>query len=422
MFALVDCNNFYASCERVFKPELNGKPIVVLSNNDGNVIARSKEAKALGVEMTAPLFKIKSFLEKNHIHIFSSNYALYGDLSERVMNTLAEFVPRIEVYSIDEAFLDFSGFIYKDLATLNQQIRQSVKQNVGIPVSIGVAPTKTLAKIANHVAKQQFPEKGVFVANDAQTIEQMLQVFPVDRVWGIGRNHTKFLQKRGIESAWQLAQASDSFVQKNMTVIGLRTVKELRGESCLQMEDVTPPRKGIITSRSFAKTTDDLNLLKEYIATYASRAAEKLRLQNSCTTLVHVSLRTNRFNRNAPQYSKSCSIQLPTGSNDSSEVVRYAHRALEKIYLPNYQYKKAQVSLTGLIPKQEVQNDLFSYKAPQEQEKQEKLMQMLDKVNTKLGRDKVKLAALGSDKWKSHAQYMSPRYTTRWEDILKVKV
>lgn len=419
LFALVDCNNFYASCERVFQPKLNGVPIVVLSNNDGCVIARSNEAKALGIEMGAPAFQIREEVRKHGIQVFSSNYTLYGDMSRRVMNTLATFTPNIETYSIDESFLDLGNFYGTDLTEYALEIKRTVYDWTDIPVSIGVAPTKTLAKIANRLSKKSAKANGVLVLTDPHVITEALRRTKISDVWGIGRKYAEKLSRYGMNTALDLCNAKDSFIKQHLTVVGLRLVKELRGEPCGDLEILPPPKKGICTSRSFGREVTELSDLREAVATHSVTCARKLRRQKSCAISVTVFLETSRFN-DKPRYFPSRTLTLPAASSSDLDLVHIATCGLEKIYLPGYSYKKAGVIVTGIIPNSQVQQDLF---APFCAEKTVKLMQTLDALREKVG-DKVKLAVQGlpkKQKWKLNRDFLSPEYTTNLNDILKVR-
>jgi DNA polymerase V len=419
MYALIDCNNFYASCERVFNPALNGKPVVVLSNNDGCVIARSNEAKDLGIKMGEPAFHLKEMIEKHRVTVFSSNYTLYGDMSERVMNTLAEFTPDLEIYSIDEAFLDFSGFRHFNLQAYGQEIRRTVRRYTGIPICVGVGPTKTLAKVANRLAKKQQKYQGVCILDKPEKIQNALAELEVEDVWGIGRRYAKMLRRYGVQNALQFSQLSENWVRKQMSVIGLRLRDELRGKACLSLELVRPAKKAICTSRSFGNMVEDLPTLKEAVATYASRCAAKLRRQQGFAHTLMVFIHTNPFKQQEAQYARNSVIQLPVASNSSMELVHYALKALEHIYKPDYRYKKAGVLVSGIVPQNHIQAGLFD---ETDRDKHQKAMQAVDKLNAILGREKVKLAAQGSGrKWKLRQEKLSPCYTTRWEDILVIR-
>ena len=350
VYALVDCNNFYASCERVFRPDLRGKPIVVLSNNDGNIIARSKEAKALGIAMGEPYFKAKPLLKKYNVQVFSSNYTLYGDMSRRVMDVLQQVEPDLEIYSIDEAFISLPGGKCFNRIRRGRYIRAVVQQYTGIPVSIGFASTKTLAKLANRIAKKESLHKGVFDLTDHDDIDKLLATIKVEDIWGIGRQHTKKLNTQKIVTARDLKYADDGWIRKHLTVTGLRTVWELRGIPCVSLDKAPAPKKGIITSKSFGRPVTSIKELSEAVTTYISRAAEKLRSQHSIASSVSVFIATNRFKPEKPQYSNSLMLSLPGPTSSTPILIRQALRCLRKIYKPGYEYKKAGVMLTEIIP------------------------------------------------------------------------
>jgi DNA polymerase V len=354
MFALADCNNFYASCERVFNPSLNGRPVVVLSNNDGCIIARSNEAKALGIKMGAPAFKIAASLQANQVVVFSSNYALYGDMSRRVMSALGQFTPEIEIYSIDEAFLNLDG-LPVNLAEYGRMIRKTVLKNTGIPVSIGIGPTKVLAKAANHYAKKVPENNGVFILDSPAKIDESLQKFPIDEVWGIGRQYASRLTSLNVKTAWDFIQMTDSWVKKNMTIVGLRIKKELEGISCLEMELISPAKKAICTSRSFGQTQTEIEPIREAVATFAGKCAYKLRKQKTCANVLMVFIHTNGFNQNEPQYAQNFICKLPVATNSSLELIKYAACALQAIYREGYRYKKAGVLVTDIVAEDQVQ-------------------------------------------------------------------
>jgi DNA polymerase V len=419
-FALVDCNNFYASCERVFNPKLEGKPVVVLSNNDGCVIARSEEAKQIGIKMGQPAFQSEHLFKKHGVLVFSSNYSLYGDMSDRVMETLEQFTSDIEVYSIDEAFLalPYSG---SDAMTDHaRQIRQTVKKWTGIPVSIGIGPTKTLAKIASKIGKKNPLMKGVFNIAEHERMEEILGKFPVGDIWGVGPRYEVFLKRHGINTALQLRNAHDAWVKKHMTVMGLRTVMELRGTPCFSLEEMPVPKKGIVSSRSFGKPVESIDELKEALATYASCAAEKLRSQHSAASILHVFLMTNRFKKNEPQYYSSSTTILPIASSYTPELIRFSHEQLEKIYKPGYRYKKIGVFLAEIVSQDRIQLNLLSLDYPHERNRI--LMQVVDKINQRLGPDSVRFAAEGmKQEWHMRRRLLSPRYTTQWSEIPVVK-
>ncbi|QKG80358.1 Y-family DNA polymerase [Tenuifilum thalassicum] len=420
MYVLADCNNFYASCERVFNPSLIGKPVIVLSNNDGCVIARSNEAKALGIKMGEPAFKIKDTIERHNVAVFSSNYTLYGDMSQRVMNTLASFTPDIEIYSIDEAFLGLHGFRYVDLIEYASQIRKTTMRNTGIPISLGIAPTKTLAKVANHIAKKQPAHNGVYmIATDEQRVEA-LKNYEIGEVWGIGRQYSKFLMRYGVNTAYDFTKMPAGWVRRHMSVVGLRTQKELLGIPCIDLEHTAPPKKAIATTRSFGEMQTDLGYLKEAVASFAANCAHKLRKQKSVAQIVMVFAHTNYFRDDLPQYSASKTITLPVPTSSSIELAHYAIEALKRIYKPGYSYKKAGVIVSGISTNQHIQTSLFD---TIDREKHNRLMAAMDKINDKYGRGTVKIAAQGAGrKWKLRQEKVSPKYTTSWSDIITIKV
>ncbi|QDO95287.1 Y-family DNA polymerase [Formosa sediminum] len=419
MFALVDCNNFYASCERVFNPALNGKPIAVLSNNDGCVIARSNEAKALGIPMGAPAFEYKNLFIKHNIHVFSSNYALYGDMSSRVMNLLANFSPDIEIYSIDEAFLKFDGFQYFNLQEIGEAMRKQVIKGTGIPISIGFAPTKALTKVANKIAKK-FTErtKGVYIIDTEEKRIKALKWTAIEDVWGVGRKHAKRLRALNINNAYQFTLQSDDWVRKHMSVIGLRLKHDLEGKPTLDLE--TPSKKkSIATTRSFEGMITDYAALQERVATFAVSCAEKLRHQNSHANAVMVFLHTNGFRKDLPQYYRNIIIKTETPTNSSFDLIKVAYKALDCIYKKGLHYKKAGVIVMNLTPENQKQFSLFSNENP----KHQPLMVIVDRLNMSYGNNKVKFGAqsLGRQ-WKMKQERLSPRYSTHINDIIQVKL
>ena len=419
MFALVDCNNFYVSCERVFNPALNGKPVVVLSNNDGCVIARSNEAKALGIKMGIPAFRITKFLQQNQVAVYSSNYALYGDLSHRVMSTLEKFAPELEIYSIDEAFLNLAGLSVQ-LEEYAKKIRKTVLKNIGIPVSVGIGPTKVLAKTANYYAKKVPDNQGIYVLDSPVKINAALKLFAIEEVWGIGRQYTKLLKSLNIKTAWDFTQLQDDWVKKKMTVVGLRVKKELEGVSCLEMELVPAAKKVICTSRSFGDSQTELGPIREAVATYAARCAAKLRKERSCAGMLMVFIHTNGFRTDELQYEKNFLCKLPVATNSTMELIRYALYALEAIYQKGYRYKKAGVLVLDIVPDDRVQGALFDRV---DRHKHAAIMKTLDAVNSKYGRDTLKIAAQGSgEKWKLRQEKLSPCYTTKWDEIITIRV
>lgn len=420
MFALVDCNNFYASCERVFNPGLIGKPVIVLSNNDGCVIARSNEAKALGIRMGQPAFEIEDLLKRHSVNVYSSNYALYGDLSNRVMSILSGFSPDMEIYSIDEAFLGLHGFTHTNLYEYARKIRNTTTKNTGIPVSVGVAQTKTLAKVANHFAKKKPENNGVYFIDSEGKREISLKSFDVGEVWGIGYQYDKFLRRYGIKTAWDFSQAPAAWVRKHMSVVGLRTQKELLGIPCYDLEVKAPAKKAICTSRSFGSMQTEQTAIEEAISTFASRCSYKLRTQKTYANIIMVFINTNPFRNDLPQYSASRVIHLPVASNSSIELVHYALIAFRSVFKPGYRFKKAGVIVSGITAESSLQGSLFD---EVNRERHYNAMIALDKLNSRYGRDTVHLAAQGTGrKWKLRQEKLSPCYTTRWNEIMTVKV
>ena len=418
--ALVDVNNFYVSAERVFNPRLENIPVVVLSNNDGCVVARSAEVRALGVPMAEPWFKIKALAGKYGIVALSSNYALYADMSNRVMSILSEFSPRQEVYSIDECFLDWQG-MPGDLTETGQIIRQRIKQWVGVPVCVGIAATKTLAKLSNHVAKRQPQFHGVcnFQTMTATQVDAILADLAVAEVWGIGRKLAVQLQAGGIHTVQQLRDFDVSRLGKHFGVTMARTVRELRGESCLAIADISPARQQIISSRSFGRYVTELPELAQAVSTYMSRAAEKLRKQDSVAATIHVYLRTNP-NQAAPQHHQGITIGLQQATSDSRTLVAAAIAGLHEIYRENYQYQKAGVVLSAITPAGIVQGDLFALVPTSVHA--DNLMPLLDRINHKMGKGTIKLASDGiAQQWQMKTANKSPAYTTRWDELALVR-
>jgi DNA polymerase V len=419
MIALVDCNNFYVSCERVFNPSLEGKPVVVLSNNDGCVIARSNEAKALGIKMGEPAFKLEAFIQQHNVAVYSSNYALYGDMSNRVTQTLHEFAPALENYSIDESFLDLSNMPYVDLFEYCQMIRQKVKQYTGIPVCIGIAPTKTLAKIANRYAKKHRQAIGVCLLDNEIDTLVALQATPIEDIWGVGRQYSKLLRTNGLQTAYDFAYTPANWIQKHMKIIGLRTLQELKGEPCIALTFKAEPKKAILNSRSFGQPQTELDSIKEAVANFAARCAEKLRKQQSCANMVQVFVQTNPFKTNEPQYYNSVMVQLPLASSHTPDIIAAAQKGLQLIFKLGYKYKKAGVMVTGIVPDNQLQTSLF-YEVPNA-EKGRTIMAKMDAINRVMGRDKVKMAAQGyGRKWRLRQEKKSPCYTTRLDEILVI--
>lgn len=416
MFALVDCNNFYASCERVFNPSLANKPIVVLSNNDGCVIARSNEAKKY-IPMGAPTHKYEADFIKHKIHVFSSNYPLYGDLSERIMNIIQKYSPDVEIYSIDEAFIQFKGFDYFDLENYCRQLKNEIWRSTGMPISIGIAPTKALSKIANKIAKK-FDAKtnGVYLINTKEQRIKALRWTPIHSVWGIGRNISKKLLAKNINTAYEFTQLPSTYVQKQFSIVGLRLYKDLNGEPTLQLDEVKN-RKAIATTRSLKYMTSDYEILRERIATFAIACAEKLRTENAVANIVYVFLRTNKVRLDLKQHNANIALSLPYASDSNLTISQYAIKALQTIFKPGYKYKKLGVILMGITPNTNRQLNMFSYENP----KHISLMKAIDHTNKTCG-DTLRLASQDLDKkWKMKQDRLSPCYTTNWNDIITVQ-
>lgn len=417
MLALADCNNFYASCERIFQPHLQNKAVVVLSNNDGCVIARSNEAKNLGIKMGVPAFQLKEITKKNEVHIFSSNFALYGDISKRVMSTMREECLKMEVYSIDEAFMDFSGEgspVDKAVA-----LKQKVQQHVGVPISIGIAPTKTLCKVAGLIAKK-YTSSGVYILKDQKTIEKALKWLPVEELWGIGRRHAQSLKSSGVHTAFDLCQAEDSWIRLKLSVVGLRMVKELRGTPCFPLEESSSRKKNICTSRSFGKEVKTIEELREAISSFANTCAYKLRQQKSCAKRISVFILTNRHKPNAKQYKGLTSIVMDSPTNSSLEIVGLALKGLEQVFRGDCIYKKAGIIVSDIVPQNQQQLSLFD---SVDRKKHQLIMTSVDEINKKMGRDKVRLAVQGhSPRWALKQERLSPCYSTKIEDALQVKI
>ena len=421
MIALVDCNSFYASCEQVFRPDLWGKPVVVLSNNDGCVIAANKEAKALTqIPMFEPVFKIKQLLIDHKVSFFSSNYTLYGEMSQRVMNTLKQFSPQVEIYSIDESFIDLANMRFVNLDAHGHHIKNTIFRNTGLPVGVGIAPTKVLAKLANRMSKKIAHYKHVCVLDTPEACTQALKDAEIKDVWGIGKKHCQRLNNRGIFTAHQFAyEVSLEWVRKNMTVVGERIWRELRGEPCLSLEMLPKAKKAIGTAKSFGNKLTDLGLIEEACAYYISEVSEVLRKQNSCAQFIQVFLQTNYHSDRDAQYSNSITVTLATATNDTFILTREATKALRTIYKSGYRYKKVGVNLSGLIPQEFVQMNMFESVNPEERSA---LMQTVDKLNQKYGKSTVNSGLVGNrqEKWELIKKDRSPRYTTQWSELLAI--
>lgn len=418
-YALVDCNNFFVSCERVFDPRLIGKPVIVLSSNDGCVVARSKEVKELGIPMGAPAFQYDEVFRKYNVKVLSSNFALYGDMSNRVMRTLEHFSSDIQIYSIDEAFLLLN--ISQDKVAYCQEIQRRVLQNTGIPISIGIGSTMTLSKVANDRAKKDPTCRGVFSLEYPEIYKQVLDSLPVEDVWGIGRRTASFLHRQNIHTAGEFKDADDQWIRNNLTITGLRMAWELRGISCLSLDETPAPKKSITTSRSFSKLVSNIEELSEALASYTARAAEKLRGQESLASYLDIFVMTNRHHENF-YYGNQVQITLPQPTDYTPTLIHYAKEGLKRIFRSGFLYKKTGLTLGGLVSRHGYQLDLFVEKNGR-QEKEQALMQVIDQLNTQYGRGVIKTAAEGIEqRWKSKRENCTPHYTTCWEEILTIRL
>jgi DNA polymerase V len=422
LIALVDCNNFYVSCERVFRPDLIGKPVAVLSNNDGCVVARSAEVKNLGIKMGVPVFQVQHLVKQHNIQLFSSNYALYADMSARVMAILEEFAPSIEIYSIDESFLVLTGVCGKDPVAYGQKIRKAVFQATGIPVCVGMRSTKTLAKLANHGAKKWKHTNGVLDVSDPVRREKFMKLVPVGEVWGIGSRTTAKLNQLGIQTVWDLAIQPSKRLQAQFNVMVARTILELNGIGCMSLEEIAPDKQQIVCSRSFCRKLTDFKELSEALAEYCTRAAEKLRHQQSVTGCISVFIRTNLFNPSEPQYQRSASIKLSAATQDTRTIITTANRLLKELYKPNYKYHKCGVQLSHIQPALSfAQNDLFDVAGNGLLEKSDQLMETFDQINRRFPKS-ISMAASGFDKtWIAKAERKTKHYRTDWNELVNVK-
>lgn len=421
MIAMVDCNSFYASCEQVFRPDLWGKPVVVLSNNDGCIIAANKEAKLLThIPMFEPVFKIRDVLIKNNVTFFSSNYTLYGEMSQRVMNVLSTFSPRVEVYSIDEAFVELTGLNHINLYEYGRNIKERIFQYTGLPVGVGIAPTKVLAKLANRIAKKEEGHGYVYVIDSEEKRKAALKRVKVGDIWGIGRQHAKRLQEKKIFTAFDFAYHLPlAWVRREMTVVGERLWRELRGESCIEFTTIPNPKKGIGTAKSFGKRLEDLDMIEEACAYYISEVSEVMRAQKSCASYVQVFVHTNYHSKIDKQYSKSCTVTLPVPTNNTFILISEARKALHGIYKKGFRYKKVGVNLSGLIPQEYVQANLFEQPP---KISNPVLMKVVDNINNKYGKATVASAVTGRRKheWELIKKQRSPYYTTQWQELLRI--
>lgn len=418
MYGLCDCNNFFVSCERLFNPGLEGKPVIVLSNNDGCVISRSNEAKRLGIGMGQPFYQLKELVERAHVEVFSTNFVLYGDMSDRVIYLLREAAPAIEVYSIDEAFLNFTGVPQHKLSQMGVELSCRIKRYTGIPVSIGIAPTKTLAKIASKLCKSYPKLNGSCFMYREEDIAKVLKKFPIGDVWGIGRRHLKFLSDYGIITAADFASMSPYWIRKQFTITGLRTWKELHGEPCISFEDIPHEKQQICVSRSFATELYDFEEVHRSVSNFAAMCAEKLRAQRSICGRLTVFLFTNPHKENVPHYFDNKVINLDTPTDSSLEIIRYALSLLSELFKVGYGYKKAGVIIGEISPKANMQQGLFdSFDAV----KHNRLMKTMDKLNRVYGDKTLVVATQGFEGVKMNRNHLSRRYTMDWNDILEIK-
>ncbi len=414
MIALVDCNSCYASCEQVFRPDLRDKPVIVLSNNDGCIIARSQQAKNLGVPDLQPFFKIEQQLKKHKVTVFSSNFRLYGDISNQVMTTLRDFSPHVEQYSIDEMFLDFDG-LKLDLNEYGTVIKNTLWQNVRMPVGVGIAPTKTLSKLASHAAKKIKPS-GVAVLDTPIKWQWLQRRLSVNKIWGVGKQLTRRLNTLGIHTAYQLAQANPRFIRNQSSVNLERTIRELNGEQCIALDEQPAPKKEIFVTRSFGDKTDNKEELLCHISRYAAAAAEKLRSQNSFCTSLYLFALTSEFKANF--YSNSCVVKLPHPSSDSSLIIRHARQGMSEIFQPGSLFAKCGIGLLDIRDRNFYQYDLFN---PGQRVVTDELMQMVDNINNRYGRDSITFGSEGlTGKWTMRQSRLSPAYTSSWLELPRI--
>jgi DNA polymerase V len=418
MFALADCNNFFASCERVFRPDLQGKPVIVLSSNDGCAIARSNEAKALGIKMGAPLFQIRDIVERHNVAVFSGNMALYGDMSQRVRWVLEEYAPSVEAYSIDECFLDLRGMVGIDFDAYAKEISAQCWRLTSIPVSVGIAPTKTLAKIASKLCKQYPKLRGGCYMHRPEDIEKVLKKFPIEDVWGIGRRTTPRLKAVGVNTAYDFTQLSEAYVRREMGITGLRTWRELRGTPAIEFEVGADAKQSICNSRSFSTEIYDRAELSEQVAKFAAMTAEKLRSQSSVCSHLTVFAATNRFKEDEVQQFGHICVPLVEPTDSTIDIVRCAREALDEIFVRGTGYKKAGVIASGIVPREGVTVSMFN---SGHQERHRRLMQTLDSINSRVGDGSVVLASAGLSEVKANSAHRSPGYTTNWNDLPIVK-
>lgn len=419
IYGLADCNNFYVSCERVFNPLLEGRAVVVLSNNDGCVISRSNEAKRMGVKMGEPIFKIRNLVEKESIRVYSTNFILYGDMSERVMNTLRDFTPSMEIYSIDEAFLDFTGFGNDSINRLGEEIVYKTKKNTGIPISLGISKTKTLAKIASKLCKKYPKLNNLCIMTEDYQIDKVLNSFPIEDIWGIGRKYAVKLNSLGVKTAKDFRDLSPLWVQKNMGIVGIRIQKELGGEAVIDFEANPENKKQICTSRSFTKALDEFDRIFQYLSGFAAISAEKLRKQNSVCGRILIFILTDVYKENLPQHYQSSIIVLDNHTESTIVLVSKVYEALLKIYKPGFKYKKVGVILDDISLKDQTSASLFN---EIDSVKHSKVMRAMDSVNKIYGKKSLKLLAEGTYGYSSNRNLLSKRYTTSWDEILEIRI
>jgi DNA polymerase V len=420
MIALVDCNSFYASCEQVFRPDLQNRPVIVLSNNDGCVIAANKQAKAVTkIPMFQPIFKIKNLLDENNVAYFSSNYTLYSDMSRRVMNTLKMFSPLVEEYSIDESFVDLSHSTNLDFQALGKTIKNTVQKNTGIPVGVGIAKTKSLSKLANKFAKKIPEHNDVYVVDTEEKRKHLLRSLKVKDIWGVGKKHAERLQNKNIFTALQFADMPVAWVRKEMTVIGERLWRELNNIPCLELVEFPDAKQGIGTAKSFGAKLTDYSLIEEACSFYVAEVADLLRQQHSSASQIEISLQTNNFSLTDPQYHNKIVIKLDSPTDSTIRLTKEALKGLIQIYKPGYRYKKVGVHLLQLVPNNQIQTSLFETKHKSESTE---ITQVMDALNNKYGKNKVKLATVGNreKEWALVKEHRSPRYTTQWEELLTI--
>lgn len=422
VYALVDCNNFYASCERLFNPKLRGQPIVVLSSNDGCIVARSNEAKDLGIAMGEPYFEFKETIKRNNVHVFSSNYALYGDISRRVMTILSGMAPEMEIYSIDEAFLDLSDYSptddYNDLLVYARAMRDEVFKCTGIPVSIGIGRSKTLAKAANHLVKKSSRAKGVLNLVDVPFMDEALAQVPVQGIWGVGRRSAKWLLSQNIYTAKDLRDMNEITLEHYRGIVGLKLIRELKGISCYTMETCPPPSKGVLSSRSFGHRSNSYEAIQGAVATHITIASKKLRDQRSAANVLRVFLLKRYSNSSSPKEAPSASMRLPRASNNAAFLIGYAMKLLEKVFEKDCTYTKAGVMLDDFVPEDQVQGTLFTTVEPTSKRL---LMETIDRLNVRLGRGTIRHAVqIPAHEVHSRVDYISPHYTTNWAELAVV--